>query len=324
MSAIFQDESGLDALRARLSDPDPAVRRIAIIDLLDSGADEAHTTPLLIERLRDSDAEVRREAALTLEGRESVPVLRALLAALSDAEPMVREGAAQSLSEVKDPSLGPHLLEMAMHPTASVRAAVLRALRPLRLPGSLQPALDALASSDPGVRREAVGVLGYLKDSGALAALAAIAESDPETEVRRSAVGAIGYAASTEVAAALIKALRDPAWRVRQESAATLGKLQLSVALAPLMDAMADPYWQVRVQSVRSLGRLRDARAVPVVTSALRHEISNLRKEAAIALGEIGDVSAIPALEEAMGDSDPDVRKLAGLALQTIFSRASV
>ena len=53
------------------------------------------------------------------------------------------------------------------------------------------PALAAIDSPHAEVRREAVGVLAYLKRIETLPALTRLAVHDPEPEVRRAAVGAL-------------------------------------------------------------------------------------------------------------------------------------
>ena len=309
----------IKSIRQRLQDADAGVRRIAVLDLLDS--DEDDITPLLIASSQDADAGVRVEAARLLEGHETPAAVRALIAVLDDSDPDVAEAAASSLAELKEGAMAEPLLEaLAGQVTSSTQAALLRALRELRAPDAFAPALAALQSDSSAVRCAGVGVLGYLRNPAALPEIARIAAADPDPEARRIATGALGFAPSaTAVTPTLIAALHDAYWQVREEAAATLGKLKATEATKELVLAMADTYWQVRVKATRSLGKLKARSALSALIEALGHEISNLRKEAAIALGEVGDANAIPALEKALQDSDPDVRKLAQLALNQIL-----
>ncbi len=64
--------------------------------------------------------------------------------ALDDADAQVREAAAHSLAELKEPASAAWLLPHAGTGPARVRAAVLRALRELRVPASAGPALAVL------------------------------------------------------------------------------------------------------------------------------------------------------------------------------------
>lgn len=306
-------------LQQRLVSDDAGVRRIAVLEFAD--VDDEALLPAVAHVLRfDVDPALRTEAAGVLAGWDHAAVVDALAEALVDESP-VREAAAQSLSELKDPTVGARLLPYASHPDPFVCAAALRGLKELRIPEAALPATVALTHADSTVRREAVSVLGWLKHAASLPRLAHAAVQDVDPEVRRVASGALGLASSHEasgVLPALCAALQDGVWTVREEAATTLGKLRADGQRArdALRQAMSDPYWQVRLRAARSLGRLRDGGALPALIEALMHPAGNLRKEAAIALGEIGDPRAIAALQVAESDPDPEVRKAVRLALQ--------
>src|SRR5579871_5860202 len=119
-----------------LGDEDATVRRVAVLDLTEAADDET-IAPLLIGALRDSDAEVRAEAARGLAGIERADAVAAVAPLLFDVEPHVREAAAESLAELKDPALAEYLLPLVENEDDFVRAAILRAIRPLRRPESL-------------------------------------------------------------------------------------------------------------------------------------------------------------------------------------------
>ncbi len=251
----------------RLTAADPAVRRIAVMELPYSDVDDI--APLLIRALADGDALVRADAAKAAEGFEEPAMIAALLPLLRDVQEETRRAAADTLAELKNPINGPALLALTTDSDAFVVASTFRALRALRVPESLAPALAALSHPAPSVRREATGVLGYLKASGSLGPLTRVAMNDPDAEVRRIAVGALGFATDVEVLPALTHALSDLSWQVREEAAGTIGKLKLVGAIDHLIKAMDDDYWQVRVRATRSLGRLKAAAALNVLIQAL-------------------------------------------------------
>ncbi|AXL53337.1 PBS lyase [Paraburkholderia caffeinilytica] len=313
------------ALLPRLASADAAVRRIALLALADL-EDEAVLGPIVTALRSDVSSEVRAQAAEVLGAWERADAVAALCEALADRAEDVREAAAQSLSNLKDPESGPLLAPWTAHGDPFVRQAALRGLRELRYAGALEPALAALAANEYIVRLEAVSVLGWLKNEHALGPLTAAAAQDPSAAVRRAAIGAlgIGAAATDDIIAALLSALGDAAWQVREEAAATLGKLRAPGARDALIAALDDDYWQVRLQAVRALGKLGDANASAISTAStavaalLTHAISNLRKEAALSLGELGDAASLPALQVAATDPDPEVRKAARIALAQI------
>jgi HEAT repeat protein len=316
--------SQIAAVQSRLISPDAEVRRVGVLEFADSG--EEALLPAVIALLRiDPDATLRTEAARALAGCNDVDAVEALAQALND-QACVREAAASSLNELKDAKASQALLRNAGHHDAFVCASVLRTLKELRVPAAAVPATTALEHADPSVRREAVGVLGWLKFAPALTRIARLAVEDVDIEVRRTATGALGMAAPNEesVLGALTAALADPAWQVREEAATTLGKFHAADDRigAALRTAMRDDYWQVRLRAARSLGRLREVQALPLLIEALIHPAGNLRKEAAIALGEIGDANAAGALNASSADPDPEVRKAARLSLQRLDVRS--
>ncbi|BBU29952.1 hypothetical protein BTHE68_36860 [Burkholderia sp. THE68] len=311
-----------DALAARFTDADAAVRRLAVIEAAD--LEEEAWLPAIADALRhDADAAVRRTAAQRLGAWDTDEAVDALCAALADSDTGTREASADSLSALKDPVAGERLLPHLASASANAftRAALLRALRELRLPKAAQPALAALSDAAPLVRREAVGVLGWLRHASALPQLTQLARADTSVDVRHAAVGALGFATDDSVLDTLKHALSDDEWRVREEAAATLGKLRLVAARDALERALADDYWQVTLQAARALGRLRDVASTHAVAELLTFPISNVRKEAALALGELGNRDALDVLEAALGDGDPEVRKAARIAIAQIGER---
>jgi HEAT repeat protein len=194
-SPLTFDPDALDpeatVLLPRLSDADPVVRRIALLELADM--EDENLLPPIVHALRhDDSADVRREAARVLAAWERAEVVDALCQTLLDLDEAVRLTAAQSLSELKEVASGHVLLEWVANPDPFVQAAILRALRELRLSDALNPALRALSHPLASVRLEAVGVAGWLKDERALAQLAQVAAGDADPDVRRAAVGSLG------------------------------------------------------------------------------------------------------------------------------------
>jgi len=308
----------IEAVLPLLNDPDPAVRRVGLLQITDF-ADES--PQLFVAATRDEDVGVRLEAAKALEGNPDAAAVEALAVLLDDPDEEVVAAAAESLGEILDPAAGPVLIKLLAQATGEARAYLLAALRKLRQPGALLTALALADDPSVNVRREAVGVLAYLKDGAALPKLSQRAEQDLDPAVRRIAVGALSFATDASVLPALGHALGDKDWQVRQEAAVTLSKLLQPESIGILIGALDDPAWEVRLKAANALGKLKSTAALPGLIAALEHPISNLRKEAAGALGAIGDRGAIPALQKAATeDRDIDVNKTARRALEAILS----
>ncbi|HEU6455569.1 MAG TPA: HEAT repeat domain-containing protein, partial [Roseateles sp.] len=118
----------LATIHERLRNSDAGVRRIAVIDLPYTD-EEDDIAPLLIAALADADAAVRLEAAKALEGFEEPEVLAALAPLLKDENEEVRAAAAYTLAELKDPASAPALLPYLRDDDPGVRAAALQAVK---------------------------------------------------------------------------------------------------------------------------------------------------------------------------------------------------
>jgi HEAT repeat protein len=177
----------------RLRDPNPAARAAAVR--------AARSPSLLVEALRDENADVRLLAAMQLQGGpgRGAETARALVAALRDPHVGIRREAAAALGSV-GPASWPVLREALADPDPRVRAGAAVALswdetKDWRDRGPEEvklflPSLSALAKDgDSDVRLAAVGALGRYSTASpdAVAALCGAAK-DPDSKVQETAV----------------------------------------------------------------------------------------------------------------------------------------
>src|SRR5262245_45984236 len=164
----------------------------------------------------------------------------ALLAALKDADPGVRQAAAESLGRIGDPR-----------------------------------AMDGLTASlgdgNVEVRRSAVEALGNLDDPKAIPALTR-ATGDANPTVRREAAEALLGFDEPSAGEPLLKLLNDPDLRVRLTALEGLSQRRDKRALAPLSKLVKDPNAEVRARAVRALSRYRDPAAQDGLVAALKDE----------------------------------------------------
>jgi HEAT repeat protein len=153
------DQAGLE-LAKRLDDPSPAVKQAAAQALGAIGGTQT-IVELLTERLTRSDAETRRAAVQALTWLEAGSAYHALITALGDPDPQVRQGAVAALGEMVDPRSLPAIRE--------------------RL----------LKDGDAGVRGEAAYRLGKFGDRTIVPALQSASTRDPDATVRRWALWAL-------------------------------------------------------------------------------------------------------------------------------------
>ncbi len=226
-----------------------------------------------------------RARSLRILGELKVPSsVPALLGALEDKDPDVRNVAAHSLGRMKLQAAEEALVEcLGRHePSVSARiAAICIEMGPRTAPLLIR----ALREGTPKARFWAARILGEIKDPRATRSLGD-ALSDKEADVRSAAVWALGMIAD-RASAALVE---------------------------PVLD---DPVWYVRAHAAEALGRVGDPNAVPKLGAALRDRSWWVRKNALDALVRIGEPSK-PALLRTLHGDDRFARDCAVEALMTL------
>lgn len=241
--------------------------------------------PDLLRLLEDTEARVRRRAALAV-GRVGLPEgVGPLVGLLADSDPEVRQMAAFALGLLADP----------------------RAKDPL---------VAALGDSTPLVRASAAEALGQIGDLSAADAIGrAVAQAvqsgsvaqppGEDVDARRdveAAVVRLGVAALARLKAydALAAAVLDGAGQPRVRwwpVAAALRQIEDPRALPALRTLAKDSSLYTRTFAIRGLGALKDRSAVPLLVPLATSGDRATAIEAVRALGQIGDPAAAPTLQ---------------------------
>ncbi|MDX1661077.1 MAG: HEAT repeat domain-containing protein [Gemmatimonadota bacterium] len=252
-------------------------------------------------------------------------VLPAMVAALADQSPEVRETVARALGAVDDPRAVEALLRaLRDDPDADVRRVAAWALGEIESGRAVSGLVRAVREDAHWeVRKMAAWALGEIESpEGVVGLRAAIA--DDHAEVRETAVWALGEIEDPAAVPALIDALRGGEPEIRRKAAWALGEIESPSAVDALVAALGDGDTEVRRQAAWALGEIEDPRAVAGLTGALDDSDRKTRLMAVWALGEMDLQSAPRALIEAAGDGDAEVREKVAWALGEIEDPAAV
>ena len=160
--------------------------------------------------------------------REAVPadprVIAALAGALKDTDVEVRQQAAHSLGQMRDPAAVDALIPALQDTDVEVRQNVVFALGQLRDARAIPGLTIALKDANEEVRQRAAFALAQLRDPRAVDPLL-IAAKDANPDVRRQALFAIGQIDPSRGKDAAIEALKDKDAEVRRMAAHLLGRL---------------------------------------------------------------------------------------------------
>ncbi|HVP60492.1 MAG TPA: HEAT repeat domain-containing protein [Myxococcaceae bacterium] len=272
------------------------------------------TVDALIGALKDGDPGVRQAAAESL-GRIGEPrAVDGLSGLLGDGNVEVRRAAVEALGNIEDPKAIPALTRAAGDANPAVRREAAEALLSFDEPAAGEPLIKLLADSDPRVRLTAMEGLSERGDRRALAPLSKLVK-DPNVEIRARAVRALSRFRDPSAQEGLVAALKDENAEVRTAAAAGLGELELKAAPQGLLDATRDPSADVRQQAAEALGQIHDPKAVPQLQALLDDSDADVRGAAVEALSDIRDGAALQALITAMQSKDVTVRRAAAQAL---------
>jgi len=201
----------------------------------------------LAARLRSSDEEERRDAALQLGAIEKPEAAPALKSALSDSSPRVRVIAIRGLSMLGDAEFIPLIAApLAQDKVPFVRKSAAYALGRFHRSEATPALVAALTDKDAEVRSAATIALTEYTDAAAIAPLTG-ALSDKSNFVRAHAARALGLngrAAAQAVPALITLLTTDEGPEVRRQAATALGNIGDRAALPALERARysADPY----------------------------------------------------------------------------------
>ncbi len=266
----------------------------------------------------------RPEAGFT-DTKQATP---ALIEALHDPDPEVRDQAAEALERIGDPEAGPALLEQ-YHKEKSdsgVREVLASALGQSHYEPAIPTLIEALSSSDEGLRHGAARGLSQFKTQEAKKALQqamATAIDPPTIKIMKETLQKLEEPLYTreEDIVRLIEQLRSTETTGREDAAQALADMLDARVLDPLLALLHDEQHEVRQYAALALAWMTEARATRrfvrahremvqgALIQALADQESSVRAAVAQAVGDWGDAQAVEPLLELVQDEDREVRR---------------
>lgn len=295
--------------------------------------------PALVERLDDSDANVREAAAGALRrlGKEAAQAVPKLVELARDEQPNVRKSAARALAKGAASSgkeVVQKLIVLFKDGSPEIRASACFAVGLVAANAAAEPALRGLLSDgSEDVRLAAIKALGRM-GSAAEPSVPGVANCfrDRSKAIRAAAGKTLSLLCQGKVEAAskaLKSSLEEASSKVRQEAAKTLGLLGDSVTpcLPSLAAALKDDNEDVRDVAIKSFGQLGE-HAAPALPSLLEHARDKdkaVRVAAIQAMGGLGihAAKAAPELVKFLVHKSKTVRAAAAEAVGRLGKSAT-
>jgi cyclophilin family peptidyl-prolyl cis-trans isomerase/HEAT repeat protein len=272
-----------------------------------SGAAETGSALLIL-------AQASREA-WRLGDEAPVPVLAQLAESRS---PRVRLGAVYSLSRLRATGGASVLLAATEDQSAEVRQLGVRVLtRAYADSAGLDPdgvaglVSQLLEDADPGVRINALRVLGTYEDPRYSAA-AADHISDPHPNVRVQALAALGRLGGSRAATVLADHVEDGAYAMRREALLGLARVDRAAAIRKAAAwILRDDDWQRRAVGAQALGILGGDTALAWLEEMVGDLDGRVAASAFAALSRGDSAAASGFARDLLAHPDPVVRTLA-------------
>ncbi len=212
----------LQPLTQAMNDPDPGVRRGAVVAL---GKIGVHALKTLKDSLKDQDIMVRQLIIQACARKEVMGTSGAIVLneALKDSDKTNRFLAVLALGPFKDPASPQALVRALKDSEFMIREAAASTLCELGRE-AVPYLIDVLGNPGFGHRDRVALVLGQIRDLRALPALV-VALNDPDLSVRLCAARSLGSLRSKQAVPALEKALKDPNAFVQEAAHQALERL---------------------------------------------------------------------------------------------------
>jgi HEAT repeat protein len=262
--------------------PDAADRVIATG--LAARAGSAESTAAVVAALSDPDPVVRRTAASAMTTLRTPGAVPALTRSLADPQVDVRVEAVRALGLIDDDGVPPVLIDTLKDPELRVREMAAEALTRWHSPAVARKLGAALAS--PDLRRPAGDVLARMGQP-AVDPLVEVAAGD-DVEAAAAAGALLERIAGASAFTTSLSSV-DPETRFR--AVQVLGAMGGSVAADALLEALSDPDVRIRSRAATLLGGMGEQRAVkPLRRMFLSDPVSEAAAAAESALRMLGSV----------------------------------
>lgn len=280
-------ELSFKTLKTLLNDIDETVRRFSVVGLRSMLEYDGALTAL-VDRLKDMNGHVRREAALAL-GQSNSPQIEGPLFSVITNEPYgdVREGAAIALASRRDPKITKRLLEFLDSDNSRVRETIARTIWQCGSTHAVDTLITKLSDSEWRVAVNACYSLEKMKDLKSIFPLKELLKHD-DWQIRIAALSALRAFQSKELKQFFIPLIGDQNPHVAKLAVVALSELEDKSLDDAFRKHLDHPRWEVRYQIVKALGKIRSQKAGDALVKIAQNDPNNgVRAKAILALARI-------------------------------------
>lgn len=326
--SFVRSADAVAALVKGLSDQAPKIRAICAKSLSKYGSMYSETvTPRLVEKLSDEDAEVAKNAAVSLGVIGDKSCVPSLFEFMKGANKSARIYAIMAIGRIGDESALPELLKMLKDERdEKVRATILIAIGRFSNP-KLFPVIVkfGFSDADPRVRASAVEAVNNLNmpSEAVMEPLRKMLSDDSNRVVANACLG-LWKAGDLSVIDQVSKLIKSQDKWFRASGAYVLGKIGNTEAMNMLLALRSDNDSDVRLNAARSLANFHASKAVSALIEMLDDKEEIVKKTAYNSLIKCSDKSMFWQMAQYLKSEYETVRYLAVRVLFNIDDPAAV
>ncbi|GAI93831.1 unnamed protein product, partial [marine sediment metagenome] len=259
---------------------------------------------VLINYLRDENPLIRKNSLKALEKIIELKNIKYILATLNDHNIDVRKESIRVLGNIGSKRVISPLTEILKDNDVKIRNLAKNALYKIfKKIESNDVLYDILKGKNINARKEAIKLLGMLKDVNAIDSLIKSFDSTVAS-IRRASYRAILQILQNKIDERIINSLAEKSWRIRMYSTKILGEIGDLNTIETVFKLLEDENGSVRTAAIDALINFKSDKVIKMAKSSLKNSNWKIRRTGVKLLIRVGSKDSINSLISCLDDDD--------------------
>ena len=304
---------------------------------------------ILYDYIDTDDVNIKREIPVILGKMGNGESETVLINFLKDENPLIRKNSLKALEKIIELKNIKHILETLNDENIDVRKESIRVLGSIGSKRAISPLSEILKDNDPKIRnlaknamnkifkkiesndilydilkgkninarKEAIKLLGMLKDVNAIDTLIKTFDSTVAS-IRRASYRAILQILQNKIDEKIINSLTEKSWRIRMYSTKILGEIGDLNTIETVFKLIEDENGNVRKAAIDALINFKSDKVIEMAKSSLKNSNWKIRRTGVKLLIRVGSKDSINSLISCLDDDDVYIKSWAAMALGKI------
>lgn len=270
---------------------------------------------VLIKLLKDEDSIIRKNSVKALDGIIELRNVKNIIDLLKDQDIEVRKEVIRVLGNIGSKRAIKPLMELLKKSDSKIRSIAKSALYKIfDKSKSYEPIYETVKGRNNHARREAIKLLGMLKDVDAIDLLLSVFNSKVAS-LRGSAYRSLLKILNNKLDYKIIKSLSDSSWQIRMFCVKILGEIADPDTIDHLFNLIEDENGSVRRTAVEALTNFENKKVTDFAIESLKSVNWKTRRAAVKILLRTGSQESLNSLISCLNDEDVYIKSWAAMAL---------